>query len=65
MECRQEELVETEIEIAGHLSKDFSLKMIAENTGLIKKLLVAHLQKMMKKFKAEYMEVLIKLVKII
>ena len=63
MEFKQEELVEREIEIAGYLLQGFSLKMIAEKTGLSKKLLAAHLQNMMKKLKAEDMEALIKLIK--
>ena len=63
MEFKQEELVEREIEIAGYLLQNFSLKMIGEKTGLSKKLLAAHLQNMMKKLKAEDMEALIKLIK--
>ena len=63
MEFKKEELVEREIEIAGYLLQDFSLKMIVEKTGLSKKLLAAHLQNMMKKLKAEDMDALIKLMK--
>lgn len=63
MEFKKEELVEREIEIAGYLLQNFSLKMIAEKTGLSKKLLAAHLQNMMKKLKAEDMEALLKLIK--
>ena len=64
MEFKQEELVEREIEIAGYLLQDFSLKRISEKTGLSKKLLVAHIRNMMEKLKAEDMSALIKLLKI-
>ncbi len=63
MEFKREELVEREIEIAGYLLQGFSLKMIAEKTGLNKKLLAAHLQNMMKKLKAEDIRDLLKLIK--
>ena len=49
MEFKREELVEREIEIAGYLIQDFSLKHISEKTGLSKKLLVAHVKNMMEK----------------
>ena len=64
MEFKQEELVEREIEIAGYLLQDFSLKRISEKTGLSKKLLVAHIRNMMEKLKAEDMSALIKSLKI-
>ena len=64
MEFKQEELVEREIEIAGYLMQDFSLKHISETTGLSKKLLVAHIRNMMEKLKAEDMHALIKLLKV-
>ena len=63
MEFKQEELVEREIEIAGYLTQDFSLKHISEKTGLSKKLLVAHVKNMMEKLKAEDMTALIKLLR--
>jgi DNA-binding NarL/FixJ family response regulator len=64
MEFKQEELVEREIEIAGYLTEDFSLKYISGKTGLSKKLLVAHIRNMMEKLKAEDMSALIKLLKV-
>ena len=63
MEFRQEQLVEREIEIAGYLKLDLSLKQIAEVTGLSKKLLVAHVRNMMQKLKSENMVALIKTLK--
>ena len=63
MEFKQEGLVEREIEIAGYLTQDFSLKHISEKTGLSKKLLVAHVKNMMEKLKAEDMTALIKLLR--
>ena len=55
MEFKSEELVDRELEIAGYLLQDLSLKQIAEKTGLSKKHLVAHLRNMMKKLGAENM----------
>lgn len=63
MEFKQEQLVEREIEIAGYLKLDFSLKQIAEVTGLSKKLLVAHIRNMMQKLKSEDMAALKKILK--
>ena len=64
MEFKQEELVEREVEIAGYLQQDFSLKQIAEKTGIGKKLLAAHVRNMMEKLKAEDLSALIRLLKI-
>jgi DNA-binding NarL/FixJ family response regulator len=63
MEFKQEELVEREIEIASYLAEDFTLKMIATETGISKKILTAHLRNMMKKLNAAEMDELIKIVK--
>jgi DNA-binding NarL/FixJ family response regulator len=52
MEFKHEELIEREIEIAGYLVLGFSLKHIAETTGLSKRLLVTHIKNMMEKLKA-------------
>ncbi len=60
MKFKNEELVESEIEIAGYLIQGFSLKRIAEKTGSSKKILAAHLKNMMKKLKVENIEELIK-----
>jgi DNA-binding NarL/FixJ family response regulator len=60
MEFRHEELIEREIEIAGYLLQDFSLKMICEKIALSKKHLSAHIRNMMKKLKTEDMDGLIK-----
>lgn len=64
MEFKQEEFVEREIEIAGYLVQDFSIKNISDKTGLRKKLLMAHIRNMMEKLKAEDVAALIKLLKI-
>jgi DNA-binding NarL/FixJ family response regulator len=61
MEFKNEELVEREIEIAGYLLNNFSLRQISEKTGLSKKHLEAHIKNMMEKLKVEDMEELIKL----
>lgn len=63
MEFKHEELVEREIEIAGYLLNDVSLRHIEKNTGLSKKHLDAHIKNMMEKLKAENMEELIELLK--
>jgi FixJ family two-component response regulator len=63
MEFKNEELVEREIEIAGYLVNNFSLKYISETTGLSKRLLVAHIRNMMEKMKAENVSALIKVLK--
>jgi DNA-binding NarL/FixJ family response regulator len=63
MEFKPEQLVEREIEIAGYLNLDFSLKQIAEVTGLSKKLLAAHIRNMMQKLKSENMVALKKILK--
>ncbi|HXL54825.1 MAG TPA: hypothetical protein VN958_01125 [Chitinophagaceae bacterium] len=48
MEFKQEELIEREIEIAGYLLQNFSIKLICEKTSLSKKHLSAHISNMMK-----------------
>jgi DNA-binding CsgD family transcriptional regulator len=58
MEFKNEELIEREIEIAGYLKLDLSLKQISEATGLNKKILVAHIRNMMQKLKSEDMAAL-------
>ncbi len=63
MEFKNEELVDREIEIAGYLLNDFSLRHIEKKTGLSKKHLDAHIKNMMEKLKAEDMEKLIELLK--
>jgi DNA-binding NarL/FixJ family response regulator len=63
MEFKQEELVEREIEIAGYLIQDFTLKIIAEKIGVNKKIIAAHLRNMMKKLKVKDIEALIKSIK--
>ncbi len=64
MEFKQEELVEREVEIAGYLLQDFSLKQICEKTGLSKKLIAAHIRNMIEKLNAEDMEGLMKVLKV-
>jgi DNA-binding NarL/FixJ family response regulator len=63
MEFKNEELVEREIEIGDYLLQNFSLKQIAEKTGLSKKILAAHISNMMIKLKVENTEALITLLK--
>jgi DNA-binding NarL/FixJ family response regulator len=63
MEFKNDELVEREIEIGSYLIRDFSIKQIAEKTGLSKKILAAHIRNMMKKLKADNTGTLIKLLK--
>jgi len=58
MEFKAEELVDREIEIAGHLSEGHSLKTIAGKTGLNSKILAAHIRNMMEKLKVENMDAL-------
>jgi DNA-binding CsgD family transcriptional regulator len=53
MEFKKEELVDREIEIAGYLLQNFSLKQMSEKTGLSKKHLAAHLRNMMEKLGVE------------
>jgi DNA-binding NarL/FixJ family response regulator len=62
MEFKNEELVEREIEIAGYLKLDLSLKQISEATGLNKKILAAHIRNMMQKLKSEDMATLKKII---
>ncbi len=64
MEFKQEELIEREIEIADYLLQDFSIKLICEKTSLSKKHLSAHISNMMKKLKAEDMDNLIKVLRV-
>ncbi len=63
MEFKYEQLVEHEIEIAGYLIQDISLKRISEQTGLSKKLIAAHIHNMMKKLQADNLERLIAILK--
>ncbi len=63
MEFKNDELVEREIEIGSYLMQNFSIKEIAEKTGLSKKILGAHISNMMIKLKADNTEALIKLLK--
>jgi len=49
MEFKHEKLVDREIEIAGYLLKNLTVKQIAEKTGLNKKHLEAHLGNMTEK----------------
>lgn len=65
MKFKQEELVDREMEIAGYLLDDFSLRRIEKNTGLSKKHLDAHLKNMMEKLKANGMGDLIRLLKVL
>jgi DNA-binding CsgD family transcriptional regulator len=53
MEFKNQELIPREIEIAGYLLEDLSLKQISEKTGLSKKHLAAHIRNMMEKLGAE------------
>jgi len=53
MEFENEKLIDREIEIGNYLMQGFSLKLIAEKTGLSKKILSAHIHNMMKKLKAK------------
>lgn len=64
MEFKKEELVDREVEIAGYLLQDFSLKLISKKTGLSKKLIAAHIHNMMKKLNAVNREGLMKLLKV-
>jgi DNA-binding NarL/FixJ family response regulator len=65
MEFKNEELVEREIEIGGYLLQSFSIKQIAEKTGLSKKILTAHISNMKQKLRADNMAELIKLLRAI
>ena len=49
MEFKSEQLVEREIEIAGYLLNNFSLRHIEKKTGLSKKHLDAHIRNMIEK----------------
>lgn len=55
MEFKNEELVAREMEIAGYLLQNLSLKQISDKTGLSKKHLAAHLRNMMEKLGVENM----------
>lgn len=63
MEFENEKLIEREIEIGNYLMQNFSLKLIAEKTGLSKKIVTTHIHNMMKKLKAKDVTELIKLLK--
>ena len=64
MEFKREELIEREIEIAGYLVQDFSLRHISGTTSISKRLLAAHVRNMMKKLAAEDMPELRRLLKV-
>ena len=63
MEFKREELVVREIEIAAYLLQDFSLRQIADQVGVNKKLIKAHIRNMMQKLNAENMEELMQSIK--
>lgn len=63
MEFKSEELIEREIEIAHYLVQHSSLKHICEQTGLGKKIIIAHIRNMMKKLEAADMKILIAVLK--
>ncbi len=63
MEFKQEALVEREIEIAAFLLQDFSLRQIAHQLAVNKKIIKAHIRNMMQKLNAETMEDLIQSIK--
>ena len=63
MEFLKEALINREIEIATYLLNDFSLKKIAVELAVSKKIITAHVQNMMQKLHAENMEDLVRLLK--
>jgi len=63
MEFENEKLIDREIEIGNYLIQDFSLKLIAEKTGLSKKILSAHIHNMMKKLNTKDASELINLLR--
>lgn len=63
MEFKQEELVEREIEIAAYLLRHFSLRQIAGQLAVNKKIIKAHVRNMMQKLNAENIEDLIQSIK--
>ena len=63
MEFENEKLIDREIEIGNYLMQDFSLKLIAEKTGLRKKIITAHINNMKIKLKVKDATELIKLLK--
>ncbi len=63
MEFKQEELVEREIEIAPYLLQHFSLRQIADQLGVNKIIIKAHIRNMMQKLNAENIEDLIQSIK--
>ena len=65
MEFENEKLIEREIEIGNYLMQDFSLKLIAEKTGLSKKIIAAHINNMKIKLRASNTTELIKALKAI
>jgi DNA-binding CsgD family transcriptional regulator len=64
MEFENEKLIDREIEIGNCLMQGFSLKLIAEKTGLSKKILSAHINNMKIKLKAEDTPELIRLLRV-
>ncbi len=65
MEFENEKLIDREIEIGNYLMQGFSLKSIAQKTGLSKKILAAHINNMKIKLKAADTPELIKALKAI
>lgn len=63
MEFKQEELLEREIEIAAYLQQNFSLRQIAGQLAVNKKIIKAHILNMMQKLNAESREGLIRCIK--
>ena len=59
MEFKQEALVEREMEIAAFLQRDFSVRQIAIQLEVNKKIIKAHIRNMMQKLHAENIEDLI------
>ncbi|MBD0350098.1 MAG: helix-turn-helix transcriptional regulator, partial [Flavisolibacter sp.] len=60
---KPEELVEREIEIAAYLLQCFSLRQIANQLGVNKKIIKAHIRNMMQKLHVENTEALIQSIK--
>lgn len=63
MEFLKEALINREIEIATYLLNDFSLKKIAVELAVSKKIIAAHVRNMMQKLHAENMEDLVRFLK--
>ena len=61
MEFKHEELIEREIEIAAYLLQNFSVRQIANQLTVSKKIIEAHIRNMMRKLNVANMKDLIKL----